>query len=97
MSSPKNQKSVLPERKKELTGVNFYMKQFEDELKLSKAAKTEINTVDTKKKTRNGVLLLSNYKPKEFGNTSITLTVDGGQHLRSPGDEPPKITTKNVQ
>ena len=44
-----------------------------------------------------GVLLLSHYKPKEFGNASIMLTVDGGQHLRSPGDGPPKITQKNLE
>ena len=43
-----------------------------------------------------GILLLSNYKPKDFGNAQIDLTVDGGQHLRSPGDGPPQITKKNV-
>lgn len=32
-----------------------------------------------RKATRNGaVLLLSNYKPKDFGNAQIDLTVDGG-------------------
>lgn len=47
---------------------------------------------------RNGaVLLLSNYKPKDFGNAQIDLTVDGGQHLRSPGEEPPKISNKNIE
>ena len=40
---------------------------------------------------------MSNYRPKDFGNSQITLTVDGGQHLRSPGDEPPKITPKAVE
>lgn len=45
-----------------------------------------------------GAMLLSDYKPTEFGNTKIDLTIDGGQHLRSPGDEePPKITQKSVQ
>lgn len=44
------------------------------------------------RKGSGGVLLLSNYKPKEFGNSHIMLTVDGGQHLRSPGESPPKIT-----
>ena len=46
---------------------------------------------------RNGILLLSNYKPKDFGSSNIHLTVDGGQHLRNPGDEPPYITYKNVE
>lgn len=47
---------------------------------------------------RNGaVLLLSNYKPKDFGNAQIDLTVDGGQHLRSPGEDPPKISNKNIE
>jgi hypothetical protein len=78
-------------------GVDFYLKQFEDEAKEKRGAKTQINTAEAKKNIRNGVLLLSNYRPKEFGNTSITLTVDGGQHLRSPGDEAPKITQKNVE
>ena len=44
-----------------------------------------------------GTLLLSDYKPAQFGNTKIDLTIDGGQHIRSPGDEePPKITQKSV-
>ena len=43
-------------------------------------------------------LTLKDYKPKEFGNKKIDLTIDGGQHLRSPGDdEPPRVTYKNVQ
>jgi hypothetical protein len=51
-----------------------------------------------KKAIRNGgMLLLSQYRPKEFGNNKIDLTVDGGQHLRSPGEEPIKITKKNVE
>jgi len=41
--------------------------------------------------------LLSEYRPSEFGNAQIDLTVDGGQHLRSPGDSPPKITRKAVE
>jgi hypothetical protein len=51
-----------------------------------------------KKAIRNGgMLFLSQYRPKEFGNNKIDLTVDGGQHLRSPGEEPIKITKKNVE
>lgn len=42
-------------------------------------------------------MLLSQYRPEEFGNAQIDLTVDGGQHLRSPGDSPPKITRKLVE
>jgi hypothetical protein len=44
---------------------------------------------------------LSNYRPKEFGSATITLTVDGGQHLRSPGknkkNQKPELTKKNVE
>ena len=44
------------------------------------------------------MLLLSNYKPKDFGSSKMTLTIDGGQHMRSPGDhEEPKITQKHVE
>ena len=52
----------------------------------------------TQRRGSGRTLLLSDYKPEEFGNAKIDLTVDGGQHLRSPGDEEaPKITSKNVQ
>ena len=51
-----------------------------------------------KKASKKGVLLLSNYKPKDFGSSKMTLTIDGGQHLRSPGDlDEPKITQKHVE
>lgn len=47
----------------------------------------------TSRRTTDATLLLSDYRPTEFGNTKIDLTIDGGQHLRSPGDEaPPQIT-----
>ena len=56
------------------------------------------NINQAKRNEKSGaVLLLSNYKPKDFGNAKIDLTVDGGQHLRSPGESPPKITKKNVE
>ena len=41
------------------------------------------------RRTTDATLLLSDYRPTEFGNTKIDLTIDGGQHLRSPGDEAP--------
>ena len=53
-----------------VTGVKFYEKQFQvgDNVKPQHVAKTQIKTADAKRSTRNGVLLLSNYKPKDFGN-----------------------------
>lgn len=39
--------------------------------------------------TRTKALLLQDYKPSEFGNTKIDLTIDGGQHLRSAEDDQP--------
>jgi hypothetical protein len=38
-------------------------------------------------------MLLSNYRPKDFGSSAITLTIDGGQHLREPGSKKDKIVT----
>ena len=74
-----------------VTGIEFYKDYIKNEDKRRHRS-------HARKATRNGaVLLLSNYKPKDFGNAQIDLTVDGGQHLRSPGEEPPKISNKNIE
>jgi len=76
---------------KALTGINLYDSQIKE---------TELKTkqVRVNRAIRSGaILLLSQYKPKEFGNNKIDLTVDGGQHLRSPGEPPITITKKNVE
>lgn len=55
-----------------VTGIEFY-KDF-----ISQEEKRR-NRTQVRKGVRNGaVLLLSNYKPKDFGNAQIDLTVDGG-------------------
>ena len=41
--------------------------------------------------------MLSNYRPVNFANKTITLTVDGGQHLMGPGEAAPPITRKEIQ
>ena len=74
-----------------VTGADFYKDVISSEEKRR-------NRTQARRGMRNGaVLLLSNYKPKDFGNAQIDLTVDGGQHLRSPGEEPPKISNKNIE
>jgi len=74
-----------------VTGIEFYKHSIKNEDKRRHRSYA-------RKGMRNGaVLLLSNYKPKDFGNAQIDLTVDGGQHLRSPGEEPPKISNKNIE
>ena len=74
-----------------MTGIEFYKDFITSEEKRR-------HRTQARKGVRNGaVLLLSNYKPKDFGNAQIDLTVDGGQHLRSPGEEPPKISNKNIE
>jgi len=81
--------------KKPLTGVNVYKKAVKQEDKSKKVA--QMKAFGSKQGFKKGILLLSNYKPSDFGNAQIDLTVDGGQHLRSPGDSPPKITAKNME
>ena len=74
-----------------MTGIEFYKDFITSEEKRR-------HRTQARKGVRNGaVLLLSNYKQKDFGNAQIDLTVDGGQHLRSPGEEPPKISNKNIE
>ena len=73
------------------TGADFYKEILSDEQKRK-------NKSQVRRGVRNGtVLLLSNYKPKDFGNAQIDLTCDGGQHLRSPGEDPPKISNKHIE
>lgn len=47
------------------------------------------HTYFSQKKPSGNHLLLLDYRPLEFGNTKIDLTIDGGQHLRSPDDDEP--------
>ena len=55
-----------------VTGIEFYKEYLKGEEKRRHRS-------HARKATRNGaVLLLSNYKPKDFGNAQIDLTVDGG-------------------
>jgi hypothetical protein len=77
-----------------VTGVNHYQNQFFDSKKVTSSVSRNHRAVT--KSSKKGVLLLSNYRPKDFGNSQITLTVDGGQHLRSPGDPAPKMNRKGI-
>ena len=78
-------------QKPSVTGADFYKEVLDSDEK--RKHKSQV-----RRGVRNGaVLLLSNYKPKDFGNAQIDLTVDGGQHLRSPGEDPPKISNKNIE
>lgn len=82
---------VMSGKKEIVTGIEFYKSSLHNDQKVR-------NRTQVRKGQRNGtVLLLSNYKPKDFGNAQIDLTVDGGQHLRSPGEDPPKISNKNIE
>ena len=88
-NSHKNSSSITG--KEIVTGVDFYKEVISSDEKRR-------NRTQVRRGVRNGaVLLLSNYKPKDFGNAQIDLTVDGGQHLRSPGEDPPKISNKNIE
>ena len=84
-------KTMMPASCKASTSktIDFYQKQLES----PEIAKTQIKT----KGARNGILLLSNYKPKDFGNSSIHLTVDGGQHLLTDNMPPVPVTSKVVE
>ena len=45
-----------------------------------------------------GVVLLSNYKPKEFGSPKMQLTIDGGQHLKGPpGTDEDQVTQRTLE
>jgi len=57
---------------KKVTGVNFY------EDVLEQTEKKRLKTIQRKGIRNGGVLLLSNYRPKDFGNAKIDLTCDGG-------------------
>ena len=91
VGGPISSKLAVSQNPGQVTGVSFYK-----EVLLGEERRR--NQTQVRRGVRNGgVLLLSNYKPKDFGNAKIDLTVDGGQHLRSPGDAPPQITKKNVE
>jgi hypothetical protein len=88
----------FPKLNKNLSPLNNHQALTEagSSIKSAKSRNAEARNLTARRNT--GAMLLSDYKPSEFGNTKIDLTIDGGQHLRSPGDEePPKITQKSVQ
>ena len=63
---------IVSQNPGQVTGVSFYKEVILGE-------ERRRNKTQVRRGMRNGgVLLLSNYKPKDFGNAKIDLTVDGG-------------------